>query len=152
MSAIRFGGTLVAATLLTACTEPSRPNDGTTAPHAPFSPSAAGAASGAMVVRGEAFFLFVIFDAKNGLAAVLNGRDGIASCGEPFTVSRPGPLALAASMASRSEQLPGRQAPGARSPPVVTENVSAAAGAAAATARTSAVVRAVVIESPVLAD
>ena len=90
MSAIRFGGTLVAATLLTACTEPSRPNDGTTAPHAPFSPSAAGAASGAMVVRGEAFFLFVIFDAKNGLAAVLNGRDGIASCGEPFTVSRPG--------------------------------------------------------------
>jgi hypothetical protein len=43
-----------------------------------------------MVVRGEAFFFYIIFDAKEGLAAVLNGRDGIGGCGEPSTLSRPG--------------------------------------------------------------
>jgi hypothetical protein len=63
MSAIRFGdrGRCHSAHRLR---RTSGPNDGTTAPPAAFNPGAAGAASGAMVVRGEAFFFCVIFDAK----------------------------------------------------------------------------------------
>jgi hypothetical protein len=90
MTRIRFAGSLIAASLLTACADPGRPTESSSPPLSPPSLSNGASASGAMVVRGEAFFLYVIFDARTGMAVVLNGRDGIAGCGEPFTLSQPG--------------------------------------------------------------
>jgi hypothetical protein len=90
MPRVQFAGPLFAAALLTACADPYKPADVSGGPLPPSSLSKAGSASGAMVVRGTAFFLYVIFDAQAGMAVVLNGRDGIAGCGEAFTLSRPG--------------------------------------------------------------
>jgi hypothetical protein len=88
MSPIRFAGTLMAAALLAGCSDPGRPTDSTPT-QAPALGLAAGS-GGALVARGTSFFLYAVFDAKNRLAAVLNGRDGIPGCGEEFTLSRPG--------------------------------------------------------------
>lgn len=91
MQSLRIAGcALVAATLMGGCSEPNKPTEGagTRSPKSNF--SNAPSQSGLRVVRGTSFFFFVVFDADHGMAAAINGRDGIANCGEPFTVSQPG--------------------------------------------------------------
>lgn len=76
------------ALIIAACGDPST-QASSPDPVSPLSLSNAPAQSGARVFRGTTFFIFVNFDAEEGLALVLNGRDGIPSCGESFTVSHP---------------------------------------------------------------